>query len=143
MIKRFNAMILGCRATLIILGILSGFMAGNVSWAQESEADVVTAQAILAYDDKKYEEALEFLNHALGISPNHSEALYYAGLVMLAQGKYEESLPFLIRASRAAPDSISILFQLGVAYFSLEQYDKADPLLTRVFQERPATNNVG
>ena len=116
---------------------------GTVSWAQESEADVSTAQAILAYDDKKYEEALEFLYHALEISPNHTEALYYVGLVMMAQRRYEESLPYLLKAREIAPDSVSIMFQLGLAYFSLEQYDKADPLLTRVFEERPATNNVG
>jgi len=125
------------------LGILAGLISRPVVWAQESEADVVTAQAILAYDDKKYDEAFALLKQALKVSPNHTEALYYTGLVMMAQRRYEESLPYLTKAMETAPDSISVVFQLGVAYFSLGQYDKADPLLTRVFEERPTTNNVG
>ncbi|MGH9005236.1 MAG: hypothetical protein ACRDYV_19105, partial [Acidimicrobiia bacterium] len=37
--------------------------------AQQSEADVFVAQAILAYDARKYDEALALLEEALAVDP--------------------------------------------------------------------------
>src|SRR5262245_18418550 len=58
--------------------------------AQQSEADVFVAQAILAYDAKQYDEALGLLKEALAQDPKNVEALYYTGLVLMAQQKTEE-----------------------------------------------------
>lgn len=111
--------------------------------AQESEADVLIAEAILAIGEKEYPQALNLVNLALEISPNHIEALYYKGIVFMAKGKLDEAMVVFSQAREIAPDNISIIFQLGVAYFSKDEYDKAEPLLNRVFKELPNTNNVG
>ncbi|RMH08996.1 MAG: hypothetical protein D6704_02095 [Nitrospirae bacterium] len=111
--------------------------------AQESEADVLVAEAILARADQQYEKALQLLKEALTLSPNHVEAMYYMGVVLLDQNKLAQAEDILKRALELAPDDLSIIFQLGVVYFSQERYDEAEPLLTRVFEERPTTNNVG
>ena len=111
--------------------------------AQGSEVDVYVAQAILAYEAQKYDDALRILREALALEPNHVEALYYFGLVRIAQQKFGEAVEPLEKARAKAPDDLSILYQLGVTYFSLQQYDKAEPLLTEVFKQRPQTENVG
>ncbi len=111
--------------------------------AQGTEADVYVASAIIAYEDKRYEEALSHLKQALDIEPENLDALYYTGLVLIAQQKTDEAIQYLAQARAKAPDDLTILFQLGVAYFILQDYDNAEPLLTRVFQERPQTDNLG
>ena len=111
--------------------------------AQQSEADVFVAQAILAYDARKYDEALALLKDALALDPKNVEALYYSGLVLMAQQKTEQAVAVLEKARALAPRDLSILFLLGVAYFALERYDQAESPLTQVFNERPQTEGIG
>ncbi len=110
--------------------------------AQQSAADVLIAEAILALDEKRYPEALNIVAQAVQISPNHPEALYYKGLILMAQENLDEAIVVLGQARALAPDNISITFQQGVAYFSKGDYDQAEPPLTRVFIELPFTPNV-
>src|ERR1700720_1230682 len=111
--------------------------------AQQSEADVFVAQAILAYDARRYDEALSLLQEALAQDPNNVEALYYSGLVLMAQQKTEQAVEVLEKARARAPRDLSINFLLGVAYFALEKYDQAEGPLTLVLNERPKTEGVG
>jgi tetratricopeptide (TPR) repeat protein len=111
--------------------------------AQQSEADVFVAQAILAYDARKYDEAMALLKDALALDPKNVEALYYSGLVLMAQQKTEAAVEVLEKARALAPRDLSILFLLGVAYFALERYDQAELPLTPVFNERPQTEGIG
>ncbi len=112
-------------------------------YAQQSEADVYVAQAILAYDDKRFADALGYLADALKIEPDNLQALYYTGLAHLAQENPLLAVEYLEKARAHAPDDPVIRYQLGVAYFILEQYDKAEPLLSGVFKEQPRLENVG
>jgi len=125
------------------LWIVALIVLPEVAAAQASEADVFVAHAVLAYEEKKYEEALARLREALEMDPDNVEALYYTGLVFMAQQKFAEAAAVLETARRRAPDDLSIAFHLGVAYFSLERYDKAEPLLSLVFKERPQTDGLG
>lgn len=125
---------------LMVWGTVGQF---NVVLAQESAADVVTAEAILAYDDGNLGEALALLNQALELYPDHPEALYYLGLVYLKEGKLDESLAALQKAYELVPQSPSVAFQLGVVHFLREEYDEAEPLLTKVFESDPTINNAG
>lgn len=111
--------------------------------AQGTEADVLIAQAILAYEDKHYDEAMHLLREALQIDPNNVEALYYTSLVRIATRNFGAAIEILEKAQAKSPTDLAIKFQLGVAYFSLEQYDKAEPLLTEVFKAQPQKENVG
>jgi tetratricopeptide (TPR) repeat protein len=116
---------------------------GPPAAAQQPEADVFVAQAIVAYAEQRYDEALARLQEALRLDPDHVDALYYTGLVRLAQRRPELAVEPLERARTRAPDSLPVLHQLGMAYFAREEYDRAQPLLERVFAARPDTENVG
>jgi Tfp pilus assembly protein PilF len=139
------------RAALALLLVLDLFvvnatlLAGAVgpAAAQQSEADVFVAQAILAYDARRYDEALSLLKEALAQDPNNVEALYYSGLVLMAQQKTDQAVEVLEKARAGAPRDQSILFLLGVAYFALERYDQAEAPLTQVLNERPQTEGIG
>ena len=139
--RAFLAMVLALDLCLANAWLLAGAPAPAV--AQQSEADVFVAQAILAYDARKYDEALALLKDALALDPKNVEALYYSGLVLMAQQKTEQAVEVLEKARALAPRDLSILFLLGVAYFALERYDQAEGPLTPVFNERPQTEGIG
>jgi tetratricopeptide (TPR) repeat protein len=137
----FLAVMLILDLCLANAALLAGAMTS--AEAQQSEADVFVAQAILAYDARKYDEALALLKDALALDPKNVEALYYSGLVLMAQQKTDQAVEVLERARTQAPRDLSILFLLGVAYFALERYDQAESPLTQVFNERPQTEGIG
>src|SRR5713226_873508 len=134
----------GLLLCLCLAGALATVLvASRPAAAQQSETDVFVAQAILAYEGRRYDEALGYLEEALAQEPKNVEALYYKGLVLMAQQKTEAAVEPLERARTLAPTDFSVRFLLGVAYFSLERYDQAEPLLTPIFTERPQTEGVG
>src|SRR5437660_8496646 len=102
--------------------------------AQRTEADVYVGQAIVDFDDKRYDAALDNLRKALEVEPDHIQALYYTGVVYMAQRQPARAVPFLERARTRAPSDAVIAFQLGLAYFAQEQYDRAEPLLAEALR---------
>src|SRR5687768_573630 len=86
-------------------------LCGTPVLAQQPEADVFVAQAILAYADKRYDEALARLQEALRLDPNHVDALYYTGLVRLAQRRPDLAVEPLERARSRAATSLPVLHQ--------------------------------
>lgn len=113
------------------------------SWGQPADANVLTAKAAIAYDDKRYEEALNLLNNALSLNPKHERGLFYKGLVYLAQEKPKEAIPPLETVYQIKPENFDVQHHLGVAYFSVGEYDKAKLLLEDTFERNPETENVG
>ncbi len=114
-----------------------------IVFAQPTPADVYVEQAVLEFDDKRYDQALENLRRALQIEPDHREALYYTGVVHMASGRPEEAIPFLERALAKSPNYIPIVFQLGLAHFARQDYDRAQPLLERAFRADLTLDGLG
>jgi tetratricopeptide (TPR) repeat protein len=131
--------LVGTLAVLVLL-FSTGF---SMARAQPTEADVYVEQAVVNYQDKRYEDALANLRRALELDPQHVDALYYMGIVQLALGRTTDAIPFLERARAHAPTQRTIAFQLGLAHFALEQYEKARPLLEEVFRAEPTVPNLG
>lgn len=127
----------------LALALCIALLGGGSAYAQQSEADLYAAKAILAYDEKRYAEALDLLNKTLKMDPDHVEALYYTGLVHLAQKNPTLAVEYLEKSRAHAPDDLVIRYQLGVAYFILEKYDQAEPLLAEAFKEQPRLENLG
>lgn len=111
--------------------------------AQQADADVFVAQAILAYEEKRYEEALAALRQALEIDPKNVDALYYTGITRVALGRAAEAVEVLEKARTLDPADDAVAFQLGVIYFSLGKYDQAQPLLEAVFTRTPTLDSLG
>ena len=128
---------------LWVVPLLVLFLNVSQPAAQQAEAEVLVARAVLAYDDERYEEALELLQRALQLDPRHARGLYYAGLVHLALKQPREAVDSLDKARGLRPTDVNVRFQLGVAYFTLGDYARAGPLLEQVFQEQPDLENLG
>ena len=128
-------------ASLLLLAVLGAVIAP--AGAQQSETDVFVAQAILAYEDKRYDEALGYLREAVDQEPKNVEAWYYMGLVYIAQQRMAQAAEALERARALTPNDFSVRFLLGVVYFSQERYELAEPILEQCFRERPKTEGLG
>ena len=111
--------------------------------AQRGDANVLAAQAALAYDDKRYDEALSLVNNALSLDPQHERGLFYKGLVYLAQEKPQQAIGPLETLYQLKPADYDVQHHLGVAYFSVGAYDKAKDLLIPIFEQNPDTENMG
>jgi len=111
--------------------------------AQRTEADVYVGQAIVDFDDKRYDSALDNLRRALEIEPDHVQALYYSGVVYMALRQPARAIPFLERARSRVPTDPVVAFQLGLAYFAQERYDRAEPLLDEAFRGQPDLDGLG
>ena len=64
---------------------LTFVLSPEITLAQPTPADVYVEQAVLEFDEKRYDGALENLRRALQAEPNHREALYYTGVVHMAR----------------------------------------------------------
>lgn len=111
--------------------------------AQRGDADVLVAQAVLAYDDKNYEKALDFLIRSLQFDPQNARGLYYLGLVRLARQEPEQAIAPLETLHSIRPTDLQGQYQLGIAYFSVRDYDRASPPLENVYLQQPALENLG
>jgi tetratricopeptide (TPR) repeat protein len=131
----------GAASGIIVLLTLA--LSPAIVFAQPTTADVYVEQAVLDFDDKRYEQALDNLRRGLQIEPEHREALYYTGVVNMALGRHEQAIAFLERALAKAPGDVPIIFQLGLAHFARQDYDRAWPLLERAFRADPALDGLG
>ncbi|MBI3326106.1 MAG: tetratricopeptide repeat protein [Nitrospinae bacterium] len=116
----------------------------SVTWAQApTEATVYVDRGVLAYDAKRFDEALKEVQEALRLDPQNVEALYYQGLVYVALNRTAEAQAAWEKAIALRPADVDVAFQLGTLYFSQEQYDKAEPLLRQVYRAEPRRQNLG
>ena len=93
--------------------------------AQQADADVLTAEAALAYDGQRYADALKLIQKALGFDPRNHRALYYLGLIQLARQQPDQAAAAFESLQSLRPSDPDITYQLGVAHFAAGNYDKA------------------
>src|SRR5437899_4912167 len=131
------------RLSALVLLIVLIRLPVRTAEAQRTEADVYVGQAIVEFDDKRYDAALDNLRKALEVEPDHIQALYYTGVVYMAQRQPATAVPFLERARARVPSDSVIAFQLGLAYFAEERYDRAEPQLEEAFRAQPDLDGLG
>jgi tetratricopeptide (TPR) repeat protein len=122
--------------------VLSALLIASAA-AQPEEASVFVARASIAYEEKRYDDALAALREALQLDPNNVDALYYTGLVNIALRRFNDATPALEKARGLEPHDQAILFQLGALYFGQAKYDQAQPLLEEAFGQNPRQESLG
>ncbi len=131
----------------VVVGLLCAGPA-SIAWAQTQaetgiEATVYVDRAIIAYQDKKFDEALKELQHAIELDPQSTDALYYQGLVYVALNRTDDAQAVWEKARGLNPADLDAAFQLGVLYFNRQEYEKAEPLLRQVYGPEPTRPNIG
>jgi tetratricopeptide (TPR) repeat protein len=79
----------------------------------------------LFFEQKDYEQALTYLNHAITLSPSDAQSLALLGRVQLLRGQYEPAKSALERAIVANPNDWMSHNLLGNVYLKLKSYEKA------------------
>jgi tetratricopeptide repeat protein len=128
---------------LLVVALVTPLGVAPRAAAQTTEADVYVAQAVLDFSENKYDEALANLKKAIQTEPDHVEANYYMGVVLMAKNQPAEAVPFLEKARARSRNDPSIAFQLGLSYFAQQQYDKAQPLLEEAYKAQPTLDGIG
>jgi tetratricopeptide (TPR) repeat protein len=140
---RYNPPVLRALPAVWLVFSLAVILNSATALGQTTEADVYVAQAVLDFDEKRYDAALENLRRALELEPDHVEALYFTGAVYAAQKRPDLAAPYLERARAKSPRDASIAYQLGLIYFAQQQYDKAQPLLEEAFKANSDLDGLG
>jgi len=121
----------------------TGLLWASTVTAQEADAEVLVAEAILNYEAKRYDEAIPLLSKASELAPGHARALYYLGLCHLGRGHAEQSIEPFTKLHLLRPTYPEASYQLGAAYFAVRQYEQAGSLLEEVFRQQPERQNLG
>lgn len=79
----------------------------------------------LFFEQKDYDQATTYLNHAITLSPSDAQALALLGRVQLLRGQYVPAKASLERAVVANPNDWMSHNLLGNVYLKLKEYEKA------------------
>ncbi len=131
-------------AAVFLCGAFLSIIQPSVVSAQVSaDAVVYVDRGVLAYDAKRYDEALKELAEALRLNPESVDALYYQGLVLVALKRPAEAVATLEKALKLRPGDVDVTFQLGALHFGQKEYGKAEPLFRQVYRAEPNRPNLG
>lgn len=135
-------------ASLVLSSAIINTPQISVAWAQAQteaaiQAGVFVDRAVVAYGEKRFDEALKELQEAIRLNPESVDALYYQGLVYAALNRPAEAQAALEKARDLRSTDLDVAFQLGVLFFNQQQYEKAEPLLRQVYQTEPTRPNIG
>jgi len=98
------------------------------------------AKALIAQRDN--DNAEQTLRALLAARPNHPEAAYYLGALLVLAARETEALPLLETARAARPDTWGAYYYLGRARLQLNQPALAQPLLEKAAQLNPSESSV-
>src|SRR5580698_3322217 len=79
----------------------------------------------LFFEQKDYDQATTYLNHAITLNPSDAQSLALLGRVQLLRGQYEPAKASLERAVVANPNDWMSHNLLGNVYLKLKEYEKA------------------
>ena len=102
---------------------------------------------LIYINQKRYEEALDLINHLLLIKPNYAPALRDKALVMFYLRKIEEGLALINKSLKINPNDYLSLNILGLIYGELKLEKKALEVFKIAIQIKPdyfaSYNNLG
>ncbi len=129
-------------AVCLVAAVFHGVVTCSAN-AQQADADILVAQAALAYNEQRYGEGLTLLKKALTFDPHNPRGLYYLGLIRLAQEQPDQAIVPLATLHGLRPADLDVAYHFGVANFAAGKYEKARPLLEEVFRRQPSRDNLG
>jgi tetratricopeptide (TPR) repeat protein len=111
--------------------------------AQPADASVFVGRAVVAYEERRYQDALAELRDALELDPKSVDAHYYSGLVLVGLGRLDDAVRSFEQARSLAPEDDAVLYQLGSVHFAQGRLQDAEPLLEQAFARNPRREGLG
>jgi tetratricopeptide (TPR) repeat protein len=85
------------------------------------------------------DKSLELLRAVVAADPDHADAQYQLGKILLEEGKIDEATRHLEQAERAAPEKDYVHYQLQAAYRKAARLQDADRELALYKQAKART----
>jgi tetratricopeptide (TPR) repeat protein len=95
------------------------------SRTEKSNAVPLNNNGTLRFEEKKYEEAMNYFDEALKIDPKYVSALFNKGLIFAETGKNEEAIKYFDKVIKINPCRADIYAVKGLALFKLGKYEEA------------------
>lgn len=97
------------------------------------ELEAQYAEAVIAFNGKRFDQARQILDQLLRISPNNPEALELKALSFKSEGKQKESIDTYRNLIKIKPEAERgpYYFELGSLYFQQKNIRYAKPLFER------------
>jgi tetratricopeptide (TPR) repeat protein len=89
------------------------------------QAEQMATEAFELYEDGQMQQAMEKLNEAIELGPEHAEWYFNMALTLDGMEEYEKAVEYYQRALECTPEDVEILNCLGVNYTRTAQYDLA------------------
>jgi tetratricopeptide (TPR) repeat protein len=106
-------------------------------------AEILFTRAVLAYDEKKYDEAARDLLKAHELDPGHINVIYYLGLSYNAQGNFAGAEGYLRQGLALEPKNSDLRYELGAALYGQNKIDEALKEFLALYQTEPQKDNLG
>jgi tetratricopeptide (TPR) repeat protein len=90
-----------------------------------NDPDILTNMAVALVDQKRYSEAVSYLERANRIDPNHVPGLVTLGNALIEAGRPDQGLGYLLRALPLRPEEPVLRYDLARAYLALGEYEAA------------------
>jgi len=94
-------------------------------------------EGMLAYQEKRYKDALPFFEKALQANPNHMNSLLYAGSSSMHEGNFELAQNYLYRFNELNPGFSSALKMLAWLAMKNGNYTNAQQYIRQVIAQEP------
>ncbi len=104
-------------------GGTGGFSGGNSVMMDQGRADAQSGLRLI--EQKKYAEAIPYLQRALRVYQGNADILNYLGYASRMAGNFDDSLDYYQRALARNPDHKGAHEYLGELYLMLHQPDQA------------------
>jgi tetratricopeptide (TPR) repeat protein len=102
---------------------------------------------LLATREGRTDQAIEYFQKALQLSPDHLVALENLGNAYRQQKRWDEARTTLLRATEVGPEDAEANYSLGMVFAQTDDTDRAYEYLQRALRFRPgypeALNNLG
>ncbi|UCC41308.1 MAG: tetratricopeptide repeat protein [Candidatus Aminicenantes bacterium] len=84
---------------------------------------------------ERLQEALEYVERALGLNTRNVQALNLKGIIYEKQGDFPEAIRSYRQAAKYMPNDIDLNFNLAVAYFKNNQFLEARTIFENIYPQ--------
>jgi len=123
---------------IVLFSLLSTIAHVNAASVRETYE-----QAVDAYNQKKFDDAINLYQEILKNAPNFAPAYIGIGLSLRARGADDdEVIHYYNQAVNHDPNNLQALEQLGRLYYAMNQFDKAEKTFLKSLKINPAQPEI-
>ena len=92
----------------------------------KEKVEYYTLEGSSLFKSKKYSEAIDLLDKAIELNPNHLSALFKKGMALYQMRDFKEANDYFSKVIQSDPNHTQALFNKGKTFYKLKKYQDAD-----------------